>query len=48
MASHAHVLGRAKSVGYTDLCHTAKSHAHVLGHAEHTNLVSNKHQGAHG
>ncbi|KHG22823.1 hypothetical protein F383_29876 [Gossypium arboreum] len=23
------VLGRAKPVGYTDLCHTAKSHARV-------------------
>ncbi|KHG26560.1 Major DNA-binding [Gossypium arboreum] len=25
------VLGRAKPVGYTDLCYTTKSHACVLG-----------------
>ncbi|KHG26162.1 hypothetical protein F383_32320 [Gossypium arboreum] len=33
MAIHARVpgrvLGRANSVGYTDLCHTAKTHARV-------------------
>ncbi|KHF98919.1 hypothetical protein F383_38059 [Gossypium arboreum] len=31
MATHGHVLGSAKPVGYTDLCHTGKSHARVLG-----------------
>ncbi|KHG22098.1 hypothetical protein F383_00811 [Gossypium arboreum] len=45
MATHARVpgcvLGRAKSVGYTDLCYTAKSHARVLGRVEHTDLISN-------
>ncbi|KHG00509.1 hypothetical protein F383_16692 [Gossypium arboreum] len=45
MASHAHVpghvLGRAKPVGYTNLCHIAKTHARVLDCEEHTDLISN-------
>ncbi|KHG20749.1 hypothetical protein F383_27022 [Gossypium arboreum] len=41
MATHAHVSGRVKPVGYTDLYHIAKSHAHVLGRVEHIDLVSN-------
>ncbi|KHG13319.1 hypothetical protein F383_20174 [Gossypium arboreum] len=28
------VLGHAKPVGYTDLCHTTKSYACVLGRVE--------------
>ncbi|KHG11934.1 hypothetical protein F383_17924 [Gossypium arboreum] len=29
VATHAHVLGHAKPIGYTDLCNTAKSYARV-------------------
>ncbi|KHF97683.1 hypothetical protein F383_37068 [Gossypium arboreum] len=29
VATHTRVSGRAKTVGYTDLCNTAKSHARV-------------------
>ncbi|MBA0664182.1 hypothetical protein Goklo_004228, partial [Gossypium klotzschianum] len=31
MASHARVLGRVKTRGYTDLYHTIKPHTRVLG-----------------
>ncbi|KHG03770.1 Zinc finger and BTB domain-containing 22 [Gossypium arboreum] len=41
MVTHIRVPGRAKTVGYTDLCHTAKSHAHVLDRVEHTDLILN-------
>ncbi|KHF99591.1 hypothetical protein F383_20496 [Gossypium arboreum] len=45
MASHARVpgrvLGRTKTIGYIDLCHTVKSHTRVLCRGEHTYLVFN-------